>query len=60
MRVISGDKKTPPEFQFDQVFGPETSQAALFDGMIAPMLDEVVKGFNCTIFAYGQTGTGKT
>ena len=23
-------------------------------------MDEVLEGFNCTIFAYGQTGTGKT
>lgn len=25
-----------------------------------PMIGEVVAGYNCTIFAYGQTGTGKT
>ncbi|KAJ6406701.1 hypothetical protein OIU84_010250 [Salix udensis] len=25
-----------------------------------PIVDEVLEGFNCTIFAYGQTGTGKT
>ncbi len=24
------------------------------------MLEEVLQGFNCTVFAYGQTGTGKT
>lgn len=24
------------------------------------MLDEVLQGYNCTVFAYGQTGTGKT
>jgi hypothetical protein len=23
-------------------------------------LQEVLEGFNCTVFAYGQTGTGKT
>jgi kinesin family protein 11 len=23
-------------------------------------LDEVLAGYNCTVFAYGQTGTGKT
>lgn len=23
-------------------------------------MEEVLEGFNCTIFAYGQTGTGKT
>ncbi len=27
---------------------------------IAPIVEEVLEGFNCTIFAYGQTGTGKT
>ena len=24
------------------------------------MLEEVLAGYNCTVFAYGQTGTGKT
>ena len=28
--------------------------------MVAPVVDEVMQGFNCTVFAYGQTGTGKT
>ena len=27
---------------------------------MSPIVDEVLAGFNCTIFAYGQTGTGKT
>jgi hypothetical protein len=27
---------------------------------IMPIVTEVLEGFNCTIFAYGQTGTGKT
>lgn len=24
------------------------------------MIKEVLGGYNCTVFAYGQTGTGKT
>ena len=28
--------------------------------MVAPLIEEVVSGYNCTVFAYGQTGTGKT
>jgi kinesin family protein 11 len=28
--------------------------------VVHPIVEEVMKGFNCTIFAYGQTGTGKT
>ena len=43
-----------------QVFGPEAGQQKLYDQAIAPIVEEVLDGFNCTIFAYGQTGTGKT
>ena len=43
-----------------QVFGPDSSQERLYTGAIAPIVSEVLEGFNCTIFAYGQTGTGKT
>lgn len=28
--------------------------------MVAPLIEEVLSGYNCTVFAYGQTGTGKT
>ncbi len=43
-----------------QVFGPETTQHRLYAQAIHPIVEEVLEGFNCTIFAYGQTGTGKT
>ncbi|KAF2110195.1 P-loop containing nucleoside triphosphate hydrolase protein [Lophiotrema nucula] len=47
-------------YQFDKVFSPAADQNIVFDEVVAPILDEVLGGFNCTIFAYGQTGTGKT
>ncbi|KNG44291.1 kinesin family protein-like protein [Stemphylium lycopersici] len=47
-------------YQFDKVFSPAADQNMVFDEVVSPILDEVVDGFNCTIFAYGQTGTGKT
>ncbi len=28
--------------------------------MVAPLIGQVMQGYNCTVFAYGQTGTGKT
>lgn len=43
-----------------QVFGPTSKQKDLFDQAISPIVNEVLEGYNCTIFAYGQTGTGKT
>ena len=53
-------KRMERTFTFDKVFGPANSQKHIFDSAIFPMVDEVLQGFNCTIFAYGQTGTGKT
>lgn len=32
----------------------------LYAEVIQPILDEALLGYNCTVFAYGQTGTGKT
>lgn len=31
-----------------------------YDRVVRPVVDEVLQGYNCTVFAYGQTGTGKT
>jgi kinesin family protein 11 len=47
-------------YNFDHVFGPDADQGMLYNDVVAPILDEVLLGYNCTIFAYGQTGTGKT
>ncbi|XP_023734741.1 kinesin-like protein KIN-5C isoform X1 [Lactuca sativa] len=47
-------------FTFDKVFGPTSQQKDLYEQAITPIVNEVLEGFNCTIFAYGQTGTGKT
>ncbi|KAA8518561.1 hypothetical protein F0562_016035 [Nyssa sinensis] len=47
-------------FTFDKVFGPSAQQRDLYEQAIIPIVNEVLEGFNCTIFAYGQTGTGKT
>ncbi|KAJ9633821.1 Kinesin- motor protein [Knufia peltigerae] len=47
-------------YHFDKVFSPAADQAIIFEDVVAPILNEMMTGFNCTIFAYGQTGTGKT
>ncbi|GMK55648.1 hypothetical protein CspeluHIS016_0207040 [Cutaneotrichosporon spelunceum] len=47
-------------YKFDKVFGPEADQTTVFMEVAEGMLGEVLSGYNCTIFAYGQTGTGKT
>ena len=53
----SEDRKN---FSFDHVFGPETSQNTIYNEIAFPIVHSVLRGYNGTIFAYGQTGAGKT
>ncbi|GLT64702.1 hypothetical protein SLA2020_371790 [Shorea laevis] len=46
-------------FKFDNVFGPQADQVDVFEET-APLATSVLDGYNVCIFAYGQTGTGKT
>ena len=36
------------------------SQKTVYENLGAPMLNNALAGFNCTMFAYGQTGAGKS
>lgn len=56
----AGGKAMSRTFRFDKVFGQDSTQEKLFKQAVVPIVGEVMDGFNCTIFAYGQTGTGKT
>ncbi|KAL0132743.1 hypothetical protein PUN28_000465 [Cardiocondyla obscurior] len=48
------------KFTFDRVFGPSSKQIDVYNAIVSSLLEEVLAGYNCTVFAYGQTGTGKT
>lgn len=50
----------PKVFTFDSVYDSNSKQVDLYDETFRPLVDSVLLGFNGTIFAYGQTGTGKT
>jgi len=47
-------------YNFDKVFGPKSDQMSVYREVVEPVIYEVLDGYSCTIFAYGQTGTGKT
>lgn len=47
-------------FAFDRIFGMESTQMEVFEYTAVPLVADVLSGYNATIFAYGQTGTGKT
>ena len=57
--VIS-DKNESKTFPFDYVYPMETTQREVYDQVAFPIVDSIFQGYNGTIFAYGQTGCGKT
>ncbi|XP_057706970.1 kinesin-like protein KIF3A isoform X1 [Corythoichthys intestinalis] len=57
---LETQQEPPKTFTFDTVFGPESKQLDVYNLTARPIVDSVLAGYNGTIFAYGQTGTGKT
>jgi len=47
-------------YSFDRVYQPGSSQVEVFDFVGKSIIEDVIGGYNGTVFAYGQTGTGKT
>ncbi|CAG9803897.1 unnamed protein product, partial [Chironomus riparius] len=47
-------------YGFDNVFDQFSAQIDLYVNTARPIVDKVLEGYNGTILAYGQTGTGKT
>ncbi|KAJ0230371.1 Kinesin-like protein KIN-14T [Hirschfeldia incana] len=56
IKLTESKRKT---YNFDRVFQPDSSQDDVFLE-IEPVIKSVIDGYNACIFAYGQTGTGKT
>ncbi|OCT70937.1 hypothetical protein XELAEV_18037851mg [Xenopus laevis] len=48
------------KFIFDRVFGENSRQQDVFEHTTKEILDGVLNGYNCSVFAYGATGSGKT
>ncbi|XP_054018723.1 centromere-associated protein E [Dryobates pubescens] len=47
-------------FSYDRVFHSSDSTQQLYEGVAVPIIQSAVQGYNGTIFAYGQTASGKT
>lgn len=64
-QITLRNPKAPPDepmkvFTFHSVYGWGSKQGDIYDDAVRPLVESVLRGFNGTIFAYGQTGTGKT
>ncbi|KAH9624861.1 hypothetical protein KSS87_002559 [Heliosperma pusillum] len=47
-------------YKFDEVFTETASQKRVYEVVAKPVVESVMSGYNGTVMAYGQTGTGKT
>lgn len=47
-------------YRFDEVFTETASQNRVYQVVAKPVVESVLNGYNGTVMAYGQTGTGKT
>ncbi|XP_073102043.1 kinesin-like protein KIN-14E isoform X2 [Elaeis guineensis] len=56
--IMTGES-TKKIFKFDRVYTPKDGQAEVYADA-SPLVTSVLDGYNVCIFAYGQTGTGKT
>ncbi|PRQ48489.1 putative minus-end-directed kinesin ATPase [Rosa chinensis] len=62
IRVTTGDaalSNPKKEFELDRVYGPHVGQAELFRD-VQPLVQSALDGYNVSIYAYGQTNSGKT
>ena len=55
-----GKKEPPKTFSFDGVFFVKSTTQQIYSDIAFPLVDGVLEGYNGTVFAYGQTGCGKS
>eukprot|EP01032_Pedospumella_encystans_P039242 gene39242-biopygen24563 len=52
--------ETPKYFTYDAAYDENTQQRIFYDESCFGVIEGTLEGFNSTIFAYGQTGCGKS
>ncbi|TKY58157.1 Centromere-associated protein E [Spatholobus suberectus] len=61
-RISSNSISIPnhSKFEFDQIFSENCETARVYEARTKDIVEAAVRGFNGTVFAYGQTNSGKT
>jgi len=60
VQIYSPDLGETKAFNFDEVMWWQRDQTYCFQTIALPVMEDALNGFNATIFAYGQSGSGKT
>jgi putative methionine-R-sulfoxide reductase with GAF domain len=55
-----GREPTGKTYSYDLVFNPSQDTLHVYDKQCRPIVESAMKGYNGTVFAYGQTSSGKT
>ncbi|XP_002158951.2 kinesin-like protein KIF17 [Hydra vulgaris] len=62
-RLLKPDSESvepPKSFTFDGVFNVDSVTESIYADICFPLVEGCVEGYNGTVFAYGQTGCGKS
>lgn len=46
-------------FEFNQIFDEDAKQCEIYNAVSAPIIQNVIQGYNCTLYSYGASGTGQ-
>ncbi|BDD63715.1 Kinesin heavy chain, variant 3 [Monascus purpureus] len=57
---VINSKEGSGSFTFDRIFPMDSRQSDIFEFSIRSTVDDILNGYNGTVFAYGQTGAGKS
>lgn len=52
--------QTMPSHTFDLLFSPENTNEHIYETLVKDIVNQAMQGFHGSVFAYGQTASGKT
>ena len=56
LTILQPKTKSHLKFDFNHIFKCGTPQQHIFDKCGKPLVYQTIKGYNCSLLAYGQTG----
>lgn len=60
LKFLEDPKSPPKQFTFDGAYGTESNTEMIYNDVGFALVESVCEGYNGTVFAYGQTGCGKS
>lgn len=58
--LLHDPQSSTSQFSYSAVYGPESATQDIYKSHVDPFIGRVLEGFNCTVFAYGQSSSGKS